>query len=127
VLTVKAALVAAVVGAVLAGGCSPARPASAEWAPAWQAAQDGIPPIETLTEGDAEMACERTLASIRALRGGIVPTHDPTLDGLVRGWLQVAETTFFECPPRSGVVVGFEEAYAELERYRLEMEAGIGS
>lgn len=107
--------------------CGPRdRPDFDAWRTDWEAALGVIPP-PAFADAPDEATCERVVGELREARESLIPTPDITLDGTVREWIAIAEQTFFECPPREGEVVGFAEAYEELDRLRLEVEAVLGA
>lgn len=104
-------------------GCGRAdRPDFAAWQPLWEEALNVVPPPSFAQSPDLA-TCERVVGDLRETQESLLPSPDGTLDGPVRDWISLAEHTFFECPPREGEIIGFAEAYVQLERIRLEVEA----
>ena len=110
---------------LLASCGEPDRPTVGEWLPTWSAALETVPPPEAFADGPDEDLCETTLGELREFGADILPAPDAALDPAVRGWIETAEDLFFECPPNDGDVRGFPAAYAELDRFRSEVEAGL--
>lgn len=114
--------IAAVGVALVVSSCSgSARPDVAEWRTDWLAVVDGIPDLATIEAATSRDLCSSTLAMLRSRSGDLTPTPDLAIDDTVRKWIEVAEDTFFECPPRSGELDSFAAAYAELERFQAEV------
>lgn len=113
---------------VLVGGvaCGPAdRPSVATWQETWQAAQRIVPPRETLRSPPRSQTCDRVVASLRSIRGELLPSPDPLVDERVNDWLSSAESVFFECFDAAGPGRSVETAYAHLERLRAEVETAL--
>lgn len=108
---------------LLASSCSEARPSVAEWQPVWDRVTAALPGEETVGIADPPTAtCTETLAFLRENRADLLPTPDLAIDDAVTQWVEIAEEAFFECPPRSGQIGSFAEAYAELDRLQAEIE-----
>lgn len=105
--------------------CGSARPTAAEWLDRWERALALVPDRALLDGPDVEAVCERALAALREERQLLLPTADASIDGAVRSWLEVAEETFFECPPRTGELQGFDLAYQRLADFESEVAAGL--
>jgi hypothetical protein len=105
-------------------GCSDGRPAIAEWRNAWDDLEQSIPDRSSFADGPDQELCSDTLVSIRTQEPGVLPTPDAALDDIARDWLALARETFYECPPGTNVQ-GFDEAFAEVDAFRAEMDAGI--
>lgn len=100
-------------------GCVDARPSLAEWRGTWETARATLP---TLGDGSiSNRACTDALGGLRTLAPRLESTPDQLLDGLIDSWLDIAEQAMFECPPRSGGTVGFEDAYSQLEVLEIEI------
>jgi hypothetical protein len=113
----------AVILAISLTACGPgARPDFDDWQPTWEAALAIIPPPSFADSPDMA-TCERVVADLRQVLENLLPSPDVALDGPVREWISLAEHAFFECPPREGEIIGFADAYDELDRVRLEVEA----
>ncbi len=69
--------------------------------------------------------CDTVLERLRELDPQLTPTPDAGTDRLVRGWFEVAEEAFFECPPRTGDIDSFDDAYAEMTRFEAEVDVGL--
>lgn len=113
---------------VLASGCavSERRPSVVEWRPRWEAAQALVPPLEQVADPPDRELCTDVLVAIRATRGELLPTPDPSVDGPVQEWLEVAELVFFQCPPHTPPIEDFAAGYEEMGRLAAEVEAGLG-
>lgn len=119
-----AVLVLAVSLVVAACGGEP-RPSIAEWQPHWEAVQAIIPAPELLGEPPDSELCNTTHVAVRYEAPKLFPTPDPTIDDALTDWTEVARGMFFECPPDEPGMRGFDEAYAELERFAAEIDAVI--
>jgi hypothetical protein len=117
-------LIAAMV--LVAAACSDeSRPSVADWQPRWESVQAIIPAPELLgNPPDAEL-CNTTHVAVRLEAPKLFPTPDPTIDDALTDWTEVARGMFFECPPDEPGMRGFDEAYAELERFAAEIDAVI--
>lgn len=106
---------------LLVAGCGgDDRPSLDGWVAEWEAVTAEAPQ----TDGTADLdraACDRLLVAARDAEPDLLPTPDAALDGPVQGWLDLAETIGFECPP--GPEAG--ELLSELEVFEAEAEAGI--
>lgn len=99
------------------------RPTVEDWQPKWRAALAVLPdPSAIGVEPDGAL-CNETLAALRSIRPELTPTPDRAIDDAVQEWFQIAEDAFFECPPRSGPIGSFVDAYDEL--FRLEAEVNL--
>lgn len=114
------------VSALLFVACgSEERPSPADWTQSWQELVDAIPQPAELGDPPAESLCQSTLADIRRLNEELRPTPSVTIDELAGEWVSIAETAFFECPPREGDVDSFEDAYRELGRVEDLVRAAL--
>ncbi len=103
--------------------CSEARPTVAEWEPVWDRVTVALPSEAAIGIGDPSLpVCTETLAYLRNNRADLFPTPDLAIDDAVTQWIEIAEEAFFECPPRSGQIGSFAEAFAELDRLQAEIE-----
>ena len=107
--------------------CSIERPGYSEWRQHWDRVVTYVPTLDDLGVEDPKAVCDEALILVREERVYLVPAPQVTLDDPVHNWLGVADETFFECPPRSGDVHGFERAYQLLDEYAAEVEAAIGN
>ncbi len=101
------------------------RPSLEEWQPRWVEVQALVPSQDDLGDEPDRELCNQIHVAIREESRGLVPTPDPALDDAVRDWVKIAETTFFECPPRERELDGFDDAYRELARFAAEVEAVV--
>jgi hypothetical protein len=116
------ALVATVLSiAIFAAGCTAERPTFAEWEAIWSEARSALPDYsgEPIPPGD----CTDALATLRTLAPDLESVPDPALEGVVDQWLDIAEETMFECPPRQSGTASFEEAYEAMRVLELEVSA----
>jgi hypothetical protein len=121
-------LVVVAVALALVGSCgSPDRPAAGEWAARWYAMVSSMPALDALDLEDPSPLCDLALTRVREERQLLVPTPDPAFDAPVEGWMDLADETFFECPPRSGDVHGFEEALAEMALLEAQVDASLAA
>lgn len=122
-------LVTMLVLAVAVAGCQgESRPDAAEWQVHWDRVLAAVPTAEELESAeDPKPMCDEALTLVREERMNLSPAPEPTLDDPVEDWLNVADETFFECPPRSGDIQGFAEAYERLDDYRAEVDAALGN
>ncbi len=103
--------------------CSEARPTVPEWEPVWDRVTAALPNEAAIGIGDPSLpTCTEILAFLRNNRAALLPTPDVAIDDAVTQWVEIAEGAFFECPPHSGQIGSFAEAYAELDRLRAEIE-----
>lgn len=107
-----------------APACDEPRADDAAWRAEWDAVTGLVPPQDELERGGREL-CEATLGALRTARPLLDPPPDPALDATVTGWFDVAELTFFECPPDGEPVEGFAAAYDELGRIEAEVDAVV--
>lgn len=122
---IAAALTVVTAAALVACGNNPDTGPSAEgWRQDWDAIVGLVPPRDALGT-DPEQLCSDTLGALRAARPELPPVPDPSLVGLVEDWFELAESTFFECPPDGGDIVGFDAAYDELARYEAGVDASL--
>ena len=110
---------------VLIGCGTDGRPDPAEWRMRWEEVQAAIPDRSELEGVDPTPLCGDVIGVLREIGPTLVPTPDRSADEAVEGWLSAADETFFECPPDSGEITGFDAAYEELERFRREVEDGL--
>lgn len=106
--------------------CGGGRPATAEWRSEWGRLLAAVPERAAFADGPDAGLCSEALVRVREAEADVLPTPDEALDAPVRSWLRTARETFFECPPRSGVV-GFDNAYDELDALEAEVMAGLAS
>ncbi len=112
--------------ALLLNACQrEARPPVSEWQGHWDRVIAAVPTVEALSGDDAKSLCDTALTLLREERLYLLPAPESTLDDPVEDWLSVADETFFECPPRSGEVQGFAEAFVLLDDYQAEVEAAL--
>jgi hypothetical protein len=117
-----AAALLAVVPLVLSG-CGGGPPDIETWTARWEEAKAFVPDLSAFADGPDERLCDEVLVELREVREDLVPAPDELLGITVDEWLRHAETIFFECPPETGPVVGFDAAYAELDRLEREVES----
>jgi hypothetical protein len=109
---------------VLCAGCSGSgRPATDEWLPEWAAAVSTVPDEVDLGDNPTRDTCNEILGSLREAQPTVEPTPYEVLDSPVRGWFEVAQAMFFECPPRQEGLDGFHEGYAQLSVLEAEVSA----
>lgn len=99
------------------------RPSRAEWRQHWDRVVERVPTLDDLDVDDSKAQCVEALALVREERVYLIPAPEVALDDPVDDWLNVADETFFECPPRSGEIRGFEQAYVLLDDYVAEVQA----
>lgn len=109
----------------LVGCADGARPDRAEWQQHWDRVVEQVPDLADLEVEDPKPVCDAALSLVREERVYLIPAPELALDDPVDDWLNVADETYFECPPRSGDVQGFEEAYVLLDDYQAEIEAAL--
>lgn len=63
---------------------------------------------------------------LREERLTVLPSPAAEADAAVEAWFELAEETFFECPPRSGDLQGFGEAFERMAAYEAEIESALG-
>ncbi len=108
---------------LLLGACGEqTRPTVAQWQPKWQAVRASVPEQPAAGDQPEAAMCNETLGTLRTMRPDLSPTPDRAIDEAVREWFQIAEDAFFECPPRSGPIESFADAYAELLRLEAEID-----
>lgn len=120
-------LVVLLVTAVVLGACGDgavSRDGPGNWRSDWDAVVGLVPPQNALGD-DPRQLCDATLGALRIARAELPDPPDASLVGPVEGWLELAEGTFFECPPDGGDVIGFDAAYAELARFEAEIDAAL--
>lgn len=111
---------------VVASACQAEnRPAVEEWRAHWDRVIAAVPTEEALSGEDAKTLCDTALTLLREERQYLLPAPESTLDDPVDDWLNVADETFFECPPRSGEIQGFAEAFVLMDDYHAEVEAAL--
>jgi len=121
----RRSVVVAVLALILVGCGREARPELAEWETHWNRVVSQVPTIDDLDVDDPKPLCDQALALVREERVYLIPTPELSLDDPVDDWLNVADETFFECPPRSGDIQGFDEAYLLLDDYLAEVQAAL--
>jgi hypothetical protein len=115
-----------VMGAMLImTGCGVDRPDSATWRQSWGQMIAVIPDQEDLGSPPQPEKCQEILATVREGTTSLMPAPTNTIDDLVAEWVSVAETAFFECPPREHELQSLEDAYAELERIEESIETAL--
>lgn len=112
-----------VIALVFVGCANDSRPSRSEWQVHWDRVVAQVPALDDLAVEDPRPACEEALALVREERVYLIPAPEVTLDDPVDDWLSVADETFFECPPRSGDIQSFEQAYGLLDDYMAEVQA----
>jgi len=111
---------------LMAAACSDeSRPSVAEWQPHWEAVQAIIPAPDLLGDPPDTELCNTVHVAVRFEAPKLFPTPDPTIDDALTDWTEVARGMFFECPPDEPNMRGFDQAYAELERFAAEIDAVI--
>lgn len=110
---------------ILAGCVSADRPDQAIWRQSWERMTAVIPEREALGSPPRQEACQEVLADVRDGSSTVVPAPSNTVQDLVHEWISVAETAFFECPPREHDFESMEDAYAELERIEMSIETAL--
>jgi hypothetical protein len=105
--------------------CGGDRPAVDEWQSEWTTVVQALPRPADLDVADPGELCGTALAMLREERLALVPSPVAEVDAVVEAWLELAEETFFECPPRSGDLQGFGEAFERLAAYETEIESGL--
>lgn len=123
---IRSMVLLALVPLVLAG-CDAAgnRPDESEWRTVWDQVRADIPDRSELDVADPLPVCQQTLGALRGHQPLLAPSPARAVDAAVEGWMEVADETFFECPPRSGELQGFDEAYQEMARFEREIETGL--
>lgn len=107
-------------------GCeSTERPDSGTWRESWQQMVALIPDREDLEVTAQEEICQQVLAEVREGTSTLLPAPSMTVDDLVNEWVSVAETAFFECPPREEELQSFDDAYAELDHIEESIETAL--
>lgn len=107
-------------------GCgSKERPDPDTWRESWQQMVALIPDREDLEVTAQEEICQQVLAEVREGTSTLLPAPSMTVDDLVNEWVSVAETAFFECPPREEELQSFDDAYAELDRIEESIETAL--
>lgn len=114
-------LVMALSVALLAAGCAGDRPSYAEWVDIWDEARSAVPEYSGDPIPDSE--CTTALATLRTLAPELESVPDPALAEVVDQWLDIAEESMFECPPRESGSASFEEAYEAMRVLELEISA----
>jgi hypothetical protein len=113
-----------ILAALLLAGCG-GRPALDDWEGEWRALADSIP-VETLaTDPPDRAACDRYLGALRDTLPDLRPAPNDVLESAVRGWVDFAESVFFDCPITRGEHAGWDAAALELQRLQAEVEAEI--
>lgn len=113
-----------IIVAMLATACGgESRPSAEEWQPQWIEVQSLVPDQADLGAPPDKDMCREAHVALRTETPRLLPTPDLALDDPVRDWVEIAEGTFFECPPREPELRGFDEAYAELTRFAAEINA----
>jgi hypothetical protein len=118
-------VVALAVAAVILVSCGGDRPDEAEWSSLWQSVRQTVPDRSALDGPEAQRLCSDALAAIRDAQVSLIPTPSSALDDPMRNWIDTAEETFFECPPREADLQGFDVAYERLSIYEIEIEAAL--
>ncbi len=118
----SSALLALVLSLVLSACAEQTRPPVGEWQARWRAVLASIPEQPAVDEQPEAALCNETLATLRTMRPDLSPTPDRAIDDAVQEWFQIAEDAFFECPPRSGPIGSFADAYSELLRLEAEID-----
>lgn len=114
--------------AVALAGCSEPRAEDPLWGAEWDAVVALVPDLTEITAlDDPSDRCADVLGDLREARPLLAAAPEPALDGPVTTWFDVAETTFFECPPDGEQINGFGEAYSEMERLEAEIDAVLPS
>lgn len=114
-------IVMATIMLVTTTACGNARPTADEWVPLWTEMLSAIPSLERLTAADPKPSCDEALAAVRDGQSSLKPTPDRAIDDAVNRWVSVAESTFFQCPPETEDLAGFEGAFEELTRLEAEI------
>ena len=112
-----------VVTALVLTSCAKTRPTVEDWQPTWDRIAAAVPSESTIGENPSRTACSETLAFLRSNRADLFPTPDVAIDHTVTDWVEIAESAFFECPPKNAQVGSFAEAYGELLRLEREIES----
>lgn len=113
---------------VLAAGCSGSgRPDSETWLPEWASVVSTVPDATDLGQSPSRDTCNGILGSLREAQPAVEPTPNQAMDAPVRGWFEVAEAMFFECPPRQDGLDGFEEGYEQLSVFEAEIAAVVAA
>lgn len=111
---------------VLVSACeSTQRPTRSEWAPKWTSLTSVIPDLNELRGSEMQTICAETVANLRVLSETVMPTPNQTIDGLAEEWAELAQSSFFQCPPDNADQRSFSEVYSELERLEQAILAAI--
>lgn len=110
------------VAALVLSSCGTDRPTVEEWQPNWDRIAAAIPAESMISEDPSGAVCGEALAFLRSNRAELFPTPDLAIDDTVADWVEIAEDTFFECPPNNEQVGSFSQAYGELLRLQGEIE-----
>lgn len=119
--------VGAAVALAVVASCAPDRPAMDDWAVRFARVVDALPAEQDMVQDPSRTVCNETLGFLRSNRADLTPTPDLSVDDAVETWINIAESAFFECPPSSGEIDGFAEAYRELDRLEAEIDAALGT
>jgi hypothetical protein len=112
---------------ILMGCASADRPDPATWRQSWMRMIALIPELEDLGSPPEQEICQEILADVRDGTSSLLPAPSTTVDDLVAEWVSVAETAFFECPPREHDFQSLDDVYAELDRIEESIETALGS
>lgn len=110
---------------LLIGSCSNQRLDQEGWEETWRQT------VARVEEAEAavipEQRCQELLAFLRTQRDLLDPPPLERLDVPVDTWFEIAEASFFDCPPRGEEVDGWPAAFAELDVIEEEVEAVLKS
>jgi hypothetical protein len=115
-------MIVVVLAALVLVGCGNDRPSSEDWRPDWQRIVDAVPELAMVEGPETTAVCGDTLAFLRGNRADLLPAPDLAIDDAVTIWFEIAEDTFFDCPPQNEQVGSFAEAYAEMGRLEAEID-----
>lgn len=112
---------------ILTGCTSADRPDLGIWRQSWEQMTAVVPEREALGTLPRQEICQEVLADLRDGTSTVVPAPSNTVEDLVHEWISVAETAFFECPPREHDFESMDDAYAELDRIEESIETALDS
>ena len=111
---------------VAIAGCSDSgRPSVEAWLPEWRATVAAVNEATSAGVTPAREVCQEVLVVLREANTSLANTPSAALDAPVDGWLNTAESAFFECEEATVDNDPFGDALRSLDEFEAEVEAAL--
>lgn len=106
--------------ALLITSCSERELGLSEWETAWEQTADRVE--QARADTIPEERCQEVLSFLRERRDLLQPAPLRSLDSPIDSWFELAEASFFDCPPQRDEIDGWRAAFDELNVIEEEIE-----